>query len=88
MVKLGDLVRDKISGFEGIAHSRTEWLYNCVRVGVAPTKLHEGKLVESAVFDEDQLEVIKMQVREPVKPRKVVTGGDRPTPGRHENPKR
>lgn len=78
-VNLGDEVKDKISGFIGIAVSRSEWLYNCVRIQVQPQGLHEGKPIEVQHYDEDQLEVITPGkcafVSEEVKP--VATGGDR-----------
>lgn len=59
MVTLGDEVKDKITGFKGIAIARTEWLYNCVRIVVQPQALHEGKPIEDRVFDEEQLTVVK-----------------------------
>ena len=55
MVKLGDKVRDSISGFEGVATSRTEFLYGCVRVCVEPQGLHDGKPIDSQYFDEQRL---------------------------------
>src|ERR1700728_2195934 len=42
-VKLGDVVRDRISGFAGVATSRTEYLNGCVRWQVSPQHLHDGK---------------------------------------------
>lgn len=39
MIKLGDKVKDKISGFEGLATARSEFLYGCVRILVEPTGL-------------------------------------------------
>lgn len=33
---MGKLVRDKISGLEGIVVARTEWLYGCIRLNVQP----------------------------------------------------
>lgn len=55
MVKLGDRVTDRISGFSGIATGRAEYLYGCVRVQVEPEALHDGKPVESQWFDEQRL---------------------------------
>lgn len=60
MVNLGDKVRDKIGGFEGICIGRGEYLYGCVQVMVAPTKLaKEGKRADSEWFDEGRVEVVK-----------------------------
>lgn len=57
-IALGDIVRDRITGFEGVAVCLTFWLYNCVRVGVQPTKLHEGKTIAIETFDEDSLKIV------------------------------
>lgn len=59
-IKLGDVVRDKISGFSGIVVCKTEWLYGCIRYGVAPKELYEGKRIEADYFDEPQLELIEV----------------------------
>lgn len=68
MIKLGQKVRDKITGFEGIAIARTEWLYSCVRLGVQGQKVKDdGTLPEAQWFDEPQLEPIE-EVERP-KPR-------------------
>jgi hypothetical protein len=56
MVKLGSKVKDSMTGFEGVAVSRTEYLYGCVSVGVQPTGLTEkGKSQELEYFDEQRL---------------------------------
>ena len=60
LVNVGDEVKDQITGFKGIADSRSEFLYGCVRVNVQPQKLKADKTREdSVVFDETQLIVIK-----------------------------
>ena len=71
VINLGDRVKDIITGFEGIAVARTEWMFGCVRVSVQPEKLKEGKQPESQVFDEPQLEIVKRKVIEhiPAKPK-------------------
>lgn len=56
MITLGTKVKDRITGFEGIATSRTEFLYGCVRVYVEPESLHDGKPIEGQYFDEQRLE--------------------------------
>jgi hypothetical protein len=59
MVNLGDKVRDRINGFEGIVTGRAVYLYGCVQVLVAPTKLAEdGKCPDSVWFDEDRVEAM------------------------------
>jgi hypothetical protein len=58
-VKLGNKVRDTITGFTGIAVGRTEWLYGCTRIGVEPTELKDGKLVVAQWLDEQRLVVVE-----------------------------
>lgn len=56
VMELGDKVRDEMTGFEGIAVSRTEYLFGCVSIGVQPTGLTEkGKPRELEYFDEQRL---------------------------------
>ena len=74
---IGDKLRDKISGFEGIVTAKTEWYNGCKRYRLEPDKLNPetGGLIEDETFDEDQLEKVrKVKVRPPTKP----TGGSRP----------
>lgn len=54
-IKLGTTVTDSITGFTGVAISRTEFLHGCARVAVQPKGLHEGKPIEAQYFDELQL---------------------------------
>lgn len=41
MIELGDKVRDKVTGYEGIATSKTEFLNGCIQVEVTP-KIKRG----------------------------------------------
>lgn len=61
-IQLGDRVRDKVSGFVGIASARLEFLNGCIRIDVIPPVDKEGKRVDGATFDLDQLEVVDAQV--------------------------
>ena len=84
---LGDKVRDKVTGFVGIAVSRTEWLNKCIRYGVAPPKVNkDGKIDDAQHFDEEQLELVKASVIVVVKDR--YTGGPKPAPLRAADPTR
>lgn len=59
-INLGDRVKDPITGFSGVAVTRTEWLHGCFRVSVQPEKLDkDGKPPDNATFDEPQLVVLK-----------------------------
>lgn len=57
-LKLGDVVRDKITNVEGVLTARTEFLYGCVRWVVQPQAEHEGRPVEPCSYDEQQLDFI------------------------------
>jgi len=58
-MKLGDIVKDKISGFKGVFSSRTEYLNGCVHIGITPQKLaKDGTLARAEFFDEQQVEFV------------------------------
>ncbi len=63
-IKLGSLVRDKITGFKGIATGRTIWLHGCDRICVEPQSLHDGKPIEAQWFDSKRLDLVKSGVVE------------------------
>lgn len=58
-VKLGDTVRDIVTGFTGIAVARTQWLHGCDRIAIQPPVGKDGKPVDNAAFDIMQIEVLK-----------------------------
>lgn len=58
-VNLGDEVKDTVTGFQGIASSRTIYLNGCERIGIQPPMDKEGKIPEAYHFDIDQIQVIK-----------------------------
>lgn len=57
-IKLGEKYRDTVSGFEGTAVSRSEFLNGCVRYGLLGLSKDGGEPPE-LVFDEQQLEEVK-----------------------------
>ena len=59
MIKLGNKVRDTVTGFSGIATGRTSWLYGCERIAIEPQELHDGKPIDQHWFDEQRVEVIQ-----------------------------
>lgn len=94
--QLGDKVKDRVTGFEGVVVGRTEWLNGCVRLSVQPEGVDKDKKVFAMeAFDEHQLVVTKANhvVRghlvqrvpttepEPVKVARS-TGGPMPSVGR------
>ena len=57
MIKLGQKVRDKVTGFEGIATAKVIYLNGCVQFCVKP-KAVDGKMREGEYIDDGQLEVM------------------------------
>lgn len=82
-VDLGDLVRDRVTGFEGIVTGMTRWLTGCDRAVVQSRVLHEGRPQMSESFDVMQLEILEkcvIQIEPQVTETATRTGGPRPTP--------
>ena len=77
-VKLGQKVRDTISGNEGTAVAITTWLNGCVRICIQPEGTKDGVPFESFVIDEPQLEVVNKKAAPKAEPRH----GPRADPGR------
>lgn len=58
-IVLGAKVKDRISGFEGIASAKVEYLTGCTQIGVMPVGLTaEGKTKEWQYFDWQRLEIV------------------------------
>lgn len=75
MIQLGSKVKDSLTGFAGIAISRTEHLYGCVHIGVQPETMHEGKLIPSEWFDEQRLDVVEERLPAVSKDSSATSGG-------------
>ena len=58
-LKLGDEVKDVLSGFQGVITNKSHWLFNMDTYGVKPRELKDGKPVDSMVFDEERLEIVQ-----------------------------
>lgn len=80
MIKLGSKVRDKISGFEGIATGRTTWLYGCERICVQPQEISKGKPVDAQWFDVNQLDLIDANSMKPSRTHDPRPGGPQNDP--------
>ena len=66
-IKLGDKVRDSITGYEGVAIFITTYLNGCRRVGIQGNKLDDHNLpVDAYVVDETTLVVVKPQVKKSI----------------------
>lgn len=58
-IKLGDKVKDKITGFTGIAVAKTEFLNGCIQWNVLPKGDKNNKMPEDMSIDQQTLEIIK-----------------------------
>ena len=77
-ITLGQTVRDRLTGLKGVATCRSEFLYGCVRIGVQPKEVKDGKPADWVYVDEPQLEVVgtktvKRPKNPPAGPRQDVT---------------
>lgn len=73
-IKLGDKVRCKITGFEGVAVAKSEFINGCIQFSVVPkiSKKEPGLMPDPTEIDSHSLEVI------PSKKKKIIkseTGG-------------
>ena len=71
-IKLGSKVRDKVTGFVGIATARTEFLNGCIQYSIQPKVEKDNKVPEEIAVDVGSLEVIKPKK---IKIKKKDTGG-------------
>ena len=58
MVNLGDKVKDRVSGFCGVAVGKHDYLQGCTRITVQPAVDDNGKLPDTGTFDEPLLDVV------------------------------
>jgi hypothetical protein len=57
-MKLGQTLKDKVTGFTGIATAKVEYLSGCVQFGLQPEIDKEGKVPDAAFFDFQRLEIV------------------------------
>jgi hypothetical protein len=57
-MKIGDVVRDKISGLQGVVTCRVEFITGCVRWRISPQEVDEGEFIEPQYFDAEELEEV------------------------------
>ena len=72
MIELGNKVKDIVTGYEGIAVSRIEYLNGCVQYCVKPKVGKDGKIAEGEFIDQEQLKDLGKAVKVVAKP----TGGN------------
>jgi len=58
MIKLGDIAKDTVTGFQGVVIGRSTYLYNVDRLTLQPRELLDGKRQDSRSFDEPGVEFV------------------------------
>ncbi|MBA7614260.1 hypothetical protein ES703_21523 [subsurface metagenome] len=59
MIKIGDIVKDTVTGLEGMAVAKIIYMTGCVQFEVQPRGLKDGLIIKGAWIDEGQLIVKK-----------------------------
>ena len=74
MIELGNKVKDTVTGYEGIATARIEYLNGCIQYCVKPKIGKDGKMPEGEYIDEGELKDLGKGIKAAPKE----TGGDMP----------
>jgi len=72
MIKLGDIVKDTVTGLEGTAVAKIKYMNDCIQYEVQPKGLKDGTIIKSVWVDEGQL-IVKKEAK--IKKRKVIPPG-------------
>ena len=86
MVKLGSRVKDAITGFEGIAVGRADYLYGCARISIQTATLKDGKPIDMEWFDEQRVEVLAEMPVTVSKDSSATSGGPQADPDGRPDP--
>jgi len=76
-IKLGNEFEDSVTGFKGIAVSRTEYLTGCDRIEIQPRVDEKGEITDSVSFDVGTLKkigegiILTFEKEPPGGPRKI-----------------
>lgn len=62
-IQLGDVAKDRFTGFEGTVVAKVEFLNGLIRCEIQPRLLVEGRMVASEYVDIYRLEVIPQSKR-------------------------
>ncbi len=80
-IPLGVMVTDKVSGFMGVAVSRSTWLYGVDRIGIQPQVKEDGTVPNEMTIDITQLKLTENMttpiVEAPVEPPVLVPLGSK-----------
>lgn len=58
MIQLGQRLKDKVTGFEGIASGKAEYLTGCTQWSLQPKVKEDGSFIEGRWFDEGRLVIL------------------------------
>ncbi len=72
--ELGEVLKDKITGFEGVAMARSEYFTDCIHYGLCSTSLKDGKPMEWEYFDETRLVHVLGKEKMEKEPRNPTSG--------------
>lgn len=81
MVKLGSKVRDTITGYEGIATARSEFLNGCVSIQITRTEMTKDGDAKADWFDEQRVALVEENVFR-AQPSPATAGGPQSYPPR------
>ena len=84
MIELHSEVKDIITGFKGIVTGKTTWANGCVRYAIQGKMDKDGKVPDLQWADEQDV----IEIKEPVKKKKLNLGGPQGDPSRNADPKR
>lgn len=85
-VTLGSRVKDKFTGFKGLAVARTHWMSGNVTVNIEPTELLDGKPVPSRSFEAPRVELVETVAPPVSKDNSARSGGPQNDPSPRNNP--
>ena len=81
-IKLGTVVKDRVTGLIGVAENRAEFMYGCDRYLVQAKAGKDNKIPDAVMIDEPQLEVVEGEasVMEPLpEPPRLIEMGQQVT---------
>jgi hypothetical protein len=73
--KLGNTLRDTVTGVQGITTAYVTYMNGCVQWNIHPKTNKDGKVPDSLYFDEQQLELVDNGIAKDNKKEIPPTGG-------------
>lgn len=74
-IRIADIAKDSITGFEGVVYAKTEWYNGCIKFLIQPKEMKDGKPIEPEWFDAEQLIKVDEGVRSYSERVREPTGG-------------